>query len=256
MRHATADASVGRFLAVTFGITWLCWGLRAALALAGVASVTDPISLALFFVGGFGPTVSALVVRGDARTWGGFVSFLLAGTRRALGWLLLIVALTFGASSAGLNPGLPLPALPGALLAAVTVSGGNEELGWRGVLQPELERRLPYPVATLVVGSVWAVRHLPFWVTPGDSHAGFPFSLFAPLAVLLSFWLAGLRRRGGSVALCCVLHGVANTLLSLFLIQLNAVLVVGLLALTALSLWMGMGGGRSGADGLSTPKAP
>lgn len=244
MRHTTADVSVTRFLAVTFGITWLCWGLRAALALVGVASVTDPVSMALFFVGGFGPTVSALVVRGDARTWDGLVSFLFAGTYRAVGWLLLLVALvalTFGASSAGLNPGLPLSALPAALLAAVTVSGGNEELGWRGVLQPELERRLPYPVATLVVGATWAVWHLPFWVTPGDSHVGFPFALFATLAVLLSFWLAGLRRRGGSVALCCVLHGVANTLLSLFLIQLNAILVVGLLALTALSLWMGLG---------------
>ena len=243
MHRATVHATVSRFLAMSFGITWLCWGLRAALVLAGVASVTDFVPLALFFVGGFGPTISALVVRDDARTQKGLVSFLLAGTQRAVWWLLLVIALavlTFGASSAGLNPGLPLYSLPGALLAAMTVSGGNEELGWRGVLQPELERRLPFPVATLLVGLVWSVWHLPFWVTPGDSHVGFPFPLFAVLAVLLSFWLAGLRHRGGSVVLCCVLHGVTNTLLSLFLIQINVTLVVGLLGMTVLSLWMGL----------------
>lgn len=247
MRRVTADASVSRFLAASFGITWLSWGLRAALALAGVASVTDPVSLVLFFVGGFGPTMAAFVARSDIRSRDGLASFLFVGTRGSVGWFLLLVglaSLAFGVSSTGLNPALPLPMLPGALLAAVTVSGGNEELGWRGVLQPELERSLPYPLATLLVGTIWAVWHLPFWLTPGDSHLTFPFPLFAALAVLLSFWLAGLRRKGGSVVLCCVLHGVANTLLSLFVVQLNLELVVGLLAMTVLSLWMGREGGR------------
>ena len=235
---------ISRYLGVAFGVTWVCWGLRAALATLGVADVTS----VLFFVGGFGPTIAALATSPETRAPAGLGAFLLGGTRRSAGWLALLaigVVAVFGLTSAGLNPALPLVAVPGVLLAAVTVSGGlSEEPGWRGLLQPALERRLPYLTATLAVGAIWAVWHLPLWLTPGDSHLGFPFPLFAAQAILLSFWLAGLRRRGGSVLWCCVLHGLVNTVMSLFVLQLGVPLVAGLLALTALSVWMGVSPGR------------
>ena len=239
---------ISRYLGVAFGVTWVCWGLRAALATLGVADVTSVLSQALFFVGGFGPTIAALATSPETRAPAGLGAFLLGGTRRSAGWLALLaigVVAGFGLTSAGLNPALPLVAVPGVLLAAVTVSGGlSEEPGWRGLLQPALERRLPYLTATLAVGAIWAVWHLPLWLTTGDSHLGFPFPLFAAQAILLSFWLAGLRRRGGSVLWCCVLHGLVNTVMSLFVLQLGVPLVAGLLALTALSVWMGVGPGR------------
>lgn len=242
-RHE-GDPSVPMLVAVAFGVSWLCWGARAALATIGAVNVTDAAAQALFFVGGFGPTIAALAVRDDIRSWGGLRAFLFGGTVRSAGWFALLVigaALAFGLTSAGLNPAIPLASVPTVLLAAVTVSGGmSEELGWRGVLQPELERRLPYAAATLATGAIWAVWHLPLWLTPGDSHVGFPFVLFAAQAILLSYWLAGLRRRGGAVLWCCVLHGAVNTLMSVFVLQLGVPLVAGLLAVTALSVWMGV----------------
>ena len=246
--NRTSGVAVAPYLAVAFVVTWACWGARAALAALGVCGVASVPAQVLFFVGGFGPTLAALAIRPDLRAPGALCAFLLGGTRRSAGWFTLLalgVVAVFGLTSAGLNPALPPAAVPMVLLAAVTVSGGlSEEPGWRGVFQPALERRLPYLAATLGVGAIWAVWHLPLWLTPGDSYLGFPFPLFAAQAILLSFWLAGLRRRGGSVLWCCVLHGLVNTVMSLFVLQLGAPLVVGLLALTALSVWMGVGPGR------------
>lgn len=242
---ARADIiSIGRFTLIAFGITWICWGVRAALATGGAADVTNVVSQVLFFVGGFGPTLAAFAVCPAIRTLGGLRSFLFDGSIRSVGWLVALILgilAVFGLTSAGLNPAISLASVPVVLIAGITVSGGmSEELGWRGILQPEFERRLPYPVATLAVGLIWGLWHLPLWFTPGDSHIGFPFPLFVVQAILLSFWLAGLRRRNGSVMWCCVLHGCVNTIMSLFVLQLGVPLIAGLVLLTAASLVMGL----------------
>lgn len=250
MDEAMTDGRhIARYLIIAFAMTWTCWMARAALCASGVATVDSPAVLPLFLIGGFGPTVAALVVRPDARSLHGFARFVCGGSRASIGWLLLLVvlgALSIAGNSSGLNAAIPAFAIPVVFLVATLIGGGNEELGWRGVLQPELEGRLPYPVATLVTGVIWSVWHVPFWLTPGDSHLSFPFPLFALQAVLLSFWLAGLRRRGGSVLWCAVLHGTMNTLMSAFVLQLNAPFVIGMLAITALSIWMGMAAQRDG----------
>ncbi|OFK22306.1 hypothetical protein HMPREF2826_02045 [Olsenella sp. HMSC062G07] len=240
-----------RYLALTFLITWSCWGLRAMLCVAGVVDAGAPAVMPLFVLGGFGPTIAAFVVRPDARTRNGCAHFLLAGSRGSLGWLALLASLVLAAvtlGSDGLNPQIPLFVLPTLFVITTVAGGGNEELGWRGVLQPELETRLPYPVATLAVGVIWAAWHLPLWFTPQDPHLAMPYGTFALQAVLLSFWLAGLRRRGASLLWCAVLHGFLNTLLSAFLLRLGPDLAVGFLVVTAVSLWMGMSRAPAGAD--------
>jgi len=39
----------------------------------------------------------------------------------------------------------------------------GEEMGWRGFLQPNLESRIGWLYATLVVSAIWALWHLPLW---------------------------------------------------------------------------------------------
>jgi membrane protease YdiL (CAAX protease family) len=119
---------------------------------------------------------------------------------------------------------------------AIFILWRNEELGWRGVMQPVLQKKLPYPIATLIVGVVWSIWHIPLWFIEGNSHQGSSFIVFALLAILLSFWLSAIINSHGSIFWCMILHGATNTLLSIFVIKMNWVLIIGLVLLTTLSL--------------------
>ena len=121
-------------------------------------------------------------------------------------------------------------------LQAALIYGGNEEVGWRGTMQPLLERAVPFPGAAVVTGLVWAVWHLPLWFVEGASQQTIPFGWFAVLAVLQSFWYGALFRRTRWVFGCNLAHGLTNTLLSLFVIQVNGLLAAGCLLLLAASL--------------------
>ena len=69
MDEAMTDGRhIARYLIIAFAMTWTCWMARAALCASGVATVDSPAVLPLFLIGGFGPTVAALVVRPDTRS--------------------------------------------------------------------------------------------------------------------------------------------------------------------------------------------
>ena len=88
--------------------------------------------------------------------------------------------------------------------------GGNEELGWRGLLQPALEKKFSFPLATVITALVWVAWHLPLWLIPGTSQSqvSLPFYIF--FCILLSFCLAVLYKQTASVFACMVFHGCIN----------------------------------------------
>ena len=58
------------------------------------------------------------------------------------------------------------------------LGGGQEEFGWRGYVQTPLQERLGIIPASLLIGVVWGVWHLPLWIMPGEAHAAYPFLAF------------------------------------------------------------------------------
>ncbi|WP_366519799.1 CPBP family intramembrane glutamic endopeptidase [Nocardioides sp.] len=60
------------------------------------------------------------------------------------------------------------PALPLAFWWVVDLGfyGVGEELGWRGLLQPRLERRHSTVASAGLVSLPWAARHLPLFGSP------------------------------------------------------------------------------------------
>ena len=102
-------------------------------------------------------------------------------------------------------------------LATAIMGAGplGEEGGWRGYLLPRLLERGGEARASLIIGIVWALWHLPIMAMFADWRSGVPFTAYLPLytfgVIGLSFvmsrvWLIG----GGSLIPCIWLHGLVN----------------------------------------------
>lgn len=230
-----------KFLIITFAITGLAWGLLAILIKLSAISFTHPIGTVLHIIGGFGPTIASLFVMEEKLSFKSVIKFVFHYKRKTIFffWTLAAMAIAvIGISSMELNPALPWYLMPIVFLQAVFIYGGEEELGWRGIMQPILERLLPFPVATVITGTVWGIWHIPLWFVEGSSQQNMAFPFFLVLGVLLSFFLAALYKRTQCVFACNVFHGLINTLLSMFVIKLNLTLVGGLVVMLVYSIYL------------------
>jgi membrane protease YdiL (CAAX protease family) len=87
-----------------------------------------------------------------------------------------------------------------------------EEVGWRGYAQDRLQRSLGALVASLTVGVLWAVWHLPQWWIPETGQAAkWSFAVFAAGTVAQSVGLAWLYNGArASVLLVALAHAAIN----------------------------------------------
>jgi membrane protease YdiL (CAAX protease family) len=231
-----------KYLILCFSISWVCWGALAALIWLDVLTFYHPVGIALHLAGGFGPTFAGIWVRSGKFIPTKIIPFIFHANKKTFRYLLLLMgmaAAVIGLSSMEIQANLDWLVLPLVFIGAVLIYGGNEEVGWRGIMQPALEKHMPFPFAAIITGITWAVWHLPLWLIDGTSQYGFPFWMYAIFAVLLSFMLAGLYKRSGSVFYCGILHGFCNLLLTIFAIHVNIILYIGIIIIliTSVCLW-------------------
>jgi membrane protease YdiL (CAAX protease family) len=112
-----------------------------------------------------------------------------------------------------------LETLPIYLLTFVMVGltqGGLEEPGWRGFLQPELQKRFSPLVAALIVSVFWSLWHLPLYLNgtyPGDLVSGMISGWI--FRILLSIFLAWFYNRSkGNLFLMIFLHTSFNVMVN------------------------------------------
>lgn len=223
------------FFALTLSVSWLAW-VPSVLAEFTTLSLPDALVLPSVVVGGFGPAIAAVILtwRGD-----GCVRDLLRSIldwRHHLRWYLfaLGVPVAFVVVATGLyaalgNP-LTLSVLPGRLTVIpiqfgfmLLLGGGQEELGWRGYALPRLQARYSGTVASLIIGAVWAVWHLPLFVVPTSSQYGQAFLPYAIAVLGFSLLLTWLYNgTGGSVFVVMCMHATINTSSSLYPIPREA----------------------------------
>ncbi|MCL2569224.1 MAG: CPBP family intramembrane metalloprotease [Oscillospiraceae bacterium] len=202
-----------KFLIITFAISWSCLGLLVVLNNIGV--ITYTAGLPLIMIGAFGPGIAAILLQKD-RSPSAIVRFIFSGDYKPWPYLLLFGALlgaAFWFPTQELTPhGPPLLAFPIVLLVQTLFTGGQEELGWQGFLRPSLEQHMPFPLAVVLLGVIWAVWHLPLWLIAGSPQENIHFGVYAVMVLVFSFPLSVLHKKTNSVFLCCLLHGLVNTL--------------------------------------------
>ncbi|MDO5324939.1 MAG: CPBP family intramembrane metalloprotease [Clostridia bacterium] len=102
--------------------------------------------------------------------------------------------------------------LPLGFLVMLPFVGIAEETGWRGFLQPALEKRLPFPVATSVTAAIWYVWHLPLWLHPSSNHYGDSLIGFAMQIFVWCFAAAAIYRATKSSLACAAYHAFVNAI--------------------------------------------
>jgi membrane protease YdiL (CAAX protease family) len=86
-----------------------------------------------------------------------------------------------------------------------------EETGWRGFALPRLQRRWGPVLASLVVGSLWGLWHLPdfFYLQAVQSGISFPLFLAGTISTSIFFtWI--FNGTGGSLLMVSILHSSFN----------------------------------------------
>ena len=102
-------------------------------------------------------------------------------------------------------------AIPYFLLMLV-IGGGQEEFGWRGYAQEPLQKRLGVVPASLLIGLVWGLWHLPLWIMPGDGHSTYSYIAFLLMTVSISVvygWLYNASHQKLSTVM--IFHAMSNT---------------------------------------------
>lgn len=141
-------------------------------------------------------------------------------------WLAIIFIYPALLVAAGLlynlfQPQTPVTLLPisaGSLIVNViflTIAALGEEMGWRGVALPALQRKHSPVKSSLVLGLLWSVWHLPFWLLIGTlSQFGWiyfimNFLFIVPTTFFITWFF---NHTKGSILLPVVFHVVFNVI--------------------------------------------
>jgi membrane protease YdiL (CAAX protease family) len=102
----------------------------------------------------------------------------------------------------------------GVLQAALLALG--EEIGWRGLLVPQMARLTSFNRTALITGLIWGLWHVPL-ILFGDYNAGTPWwyalLCFTVLIVGMNFAFTWLRLASGSIWPTVVMHASHNLII-------------------------------------------
>jgi CAAX protease family protein len=229
------------FFVLAFVLTWVVWVPRALGVHVGV-------------VGQLWTWIPAVAAVLAAALTGGRAAvrrLLAALVRWRVGWwwyalvilgpaaFATVVAAAYGLLGGSWTTAFPaaatgLGSLALALVALTLTDGVGEELGWRGFALPRLLQRYSALIASVVLGLLWGLWHLPLVFTEEMGLFGQPIWLLLADIVAKSvlFTWVFLRTRG-SVLIAALLHGTTNLFVVSPPIALSGDLLLPLLALAA-----------------------
>jgi membrane protease YdiL (CAAX protease family) len=207
----------GLFVAVTFLVAagvylpifasdrgWIGITVPTGLLILGVLSpgiATVVIRLYEDGIGGVRSVFGGLTAWRFGRVWWGVVVALPPAFVAA--YLGIYVGLGHDFSLEPFRMGAEAVAAFVLLMVLTVVTAAGEEIGWRGHLLPLLQARMSALTASLVLGAIWAVWHVPLFV--GLEGWALPLRFVSTFgAAVVYTWL--FNNTGGSVLAVTLLH--------------------------------------------------
>jgi len=210
------------FFAITFA---LGWGIIALLiffpvqteAIFGPMGYTNP----LFILAVYSPAIAAIFLVWRSCGAAGLKRFFrrFALWRMPLCWWALLVlgipaAFYLGAAIKGtITDPFPFSPWYGVLPALATglVIGPIEELGWRGLALPLLQRRYAPLWSSLILGGIWGLWHLPAFFLSGSPQSAWSFGpYFVGVLAITVILTAMFNAAQGSLLIAALYHFQMN----------------------------------------------
>jgi uncharacterized protein len=209
------------FYILAFGISWLGM-IPGALGSHGIAPFNSPYVLFLLIFYAIGPALAAVIVsrvtygkRGVGELLKGLIRW-----RVGLVWYILVVLGSVGLLTLaqvvtrllGLTVTIAAPQLNLSIFGFGVNFFGNicEEIGWRGFALPHLQKRYNALIATLIVGTLWALWHLPLVFLVGNPMSEYPFLWFIIIVTNAFIYTWIYNSTKGSILLVALFHGSLN----------------------------------------------
>lgn len=216
-----------RFLFYTFVTSWVIWGGLALITQLNWMKFGTPFSMILFILGGVTPAICEIWLKKKYSSKEEFRSFInnIKNPRHPFLWYILTVGLAFAAcflptlwGGASMENPLYLSFIEFPIMI---IGGGLEEIGWRGYLQPTLQKKWSPFNSTLIVGGIWTIWHLPLWFVVGSNQMNMNFLWFTLSALALSFLLTVIYSATNSIFLCIIFHALINSFWDVYIPNTN-----------------------------------
>jgi uncharacterized protein len=221
-RGGMSFRTLGLFFALAFGLSW---GIVVLLilfpnqieAIFGELSYTNP----LFILAVYAPGIAGILLvfrHYGIKGLGSFFRRLTLWRMSLAWWLVLLIGMPAvfyaGAALSGtLTDPFPFAPWYGVLpaLALALFIGPIEEFGWRGVGLPLMQRRFAPLWASLILGAIVALWHLPAFFLSGTPQSSWSIAPFFIGVMAISVILTAMfNAAGGSLLVAVLFHFQMN----------------------------------------------
>lgn len=229
----TKQHSLVMYFVLAYAITW-AFELPLAAVRRGWIHLSIPF--AIHYLGAFGPMLAAIIVTGITQGGDGIRGLFSGLFKWRVGWSWMIfsifspiamfaLAAFVMRSISGEWPNLnllgeveylPYLGIAGALVLWLLTWGLGEEVGWRGFALPRLQKSHSALTATIILGTIHALWHLPAFFYK-DTYmamglaAGLPMLVISVIAAAIVFtWIYNSTR--GSLLMVVLFHALFDML--------------------------------------------
>ncbi len=218
---------VSNYILITYLVSWTFFVIAKF--------VPENFQMLLLFLGAFGPFLSVLItlkIHGESEYKTKFKEQILKWKIPLIWYLfpigIVIISQAFDATGQILvgsfefnYSGIKKLYMIIPMVFLMIIGGGQEEIGWRGLLLPELLKKYSPIISSFLVGTVWALWHIPLFFIKGLPQYGQDYISFTLGCISLSLYMTFLYQKTKSTLISGYwFHMVANGITGFFNIYL------------------------------------
>lgn len=214
-----------KYILLTFSISWTLWIGLALLANYELIEYGQTPFMIIHMLGALSPFISAIIIkRADKHSFKRFIGEIFKVRVHVLWYLgIIVLPLIISGTSWLINLAvlgnvdafLTKPIYTAfALLPIMIIGGGLEELGWRGVILPEILKKKGPLSTALIVGIIWGIWHTPLFYINNMPY-DIVFITFVLRLIAMSLLLTVLYLSTRSIFLCVLFHSIDNAYINI-----------------------------------------